>query len=77
MEGRGGRQNWYATGTRFGGEVFGPLFMGARREVSPIHYRSDGKRTEKTAVFYALVTAFKSISVLVEPFQTEKTCLFK
>lgn len=37
-EEEGGRQNWYATGMRFGGEVFGPLFVGTKREVSPIHH---------------------------------------
>ena len=43
MGGRGGRQNWYATGTRFCGEVFGPLFVGASREVGPIHHRGEGE----------------------------------
>lgn len=37
----GGRKNWYVTGTRFGGQVFGPLFVGTSREVSPIHHRGD------------------------------------
>jgi hypothetical protein len=45
--------------------------------MGPIHHRSNGKRREKTIVLYALVTTFKSISVLVEPFQTKKKCLFK
>lgn len=46
--GQGGKRtalvrNWYATGTRVGGGVFRPLFMGGKRRVSSIHHRRDGE----------------------------------